>query len=122
MIAFPQPRPDLWQRAFEQLRALSLLQDDWDGLGAKAPPAALLASAVKIAELYRASGSPAPSRVVAGTDGAVVIEWQADGSYTDLEIIRPYYAKGMTRVKGRRTHWTLSPDDFAQLSRRVSPR
>jgi hypothetical protein len=123
MIALPTPRHDPWERVFEELRSLALLQDDWDGLGAKAPSPALLASAVKIAEWYRASNTIAPSRVVAGTDGAIIIEWQAEGFYADLEIIKPYYAKGMVRMKGRQTqHWTLLPSDFDRMSGDALPR
>jgi hypothetical protein len=122
MIALRTPRHDPWQQAFEELRALSRLRDDWDGLGAHAPSPALLGSAVKVAEWYRASGRPAPSRVVAGTDGAVIIEWQAEGYYADLEIVEPNHAKGMLRLQGRPTeHWTLSPRDFARMSGQASP-
>jgi hypothetical protein len=112
MTGTARPRNDLWKRAFEQLRSLSALQDDWDGLGAKAPSPALLATAGQFMEWYRASDYDPPSRVVAGTDGAVIVEWQGDGLYADLEITKPYYAECMLKMNGRGTqHWTL---DYAE--------
>jgi hypothetical protein len=110
------PWPDPWEEVFKELRSLSLLEDDWDGLGAKAPSPGVLASAVKIIEWYRSAGSVVPSRVVAGTDGAIIFEWQGEGYYADLEIPKPDHARGMLKMGGRATeHWTLLPRDFAQM-------
>jgi len=117
MIARPMPRQDSWERVFEELRSIAGLEDDWDGLGAKAPAPALLETAAKLAQWYRAGGTTAPSRIVAGTDGAIMIEWQTEGSYADVEIAEPYHAKIMLRMKGQQTqHWTLLPSDFDRLT------
>ena len=41
------------------------------------------------------------SRVVACTDGAIILESaELDGYYTDLEVAKPYHARGMLREKG----------------------
>jgi hypothetical protein len=113
MIYLPGRGEDRWGRTFEELRSMFRLQDDWDGLDAKAPSTALVASAIEIAEWYRGQGLPAPSRAVAAPDGAVLLEWQAGGCYADVEITHPYHARVMLMVTGRPTqHRTLSPSDF----------
>ncbi len=45
---------DQWDRIFRELEGVRNLQDDWDGLGAKAPAAPLLESAVELARILRA--------------------------------------------------------------------
>lgn len=83
--------------------------DDWDGCGAKAPSHELLASAVGLAHLFRDQGVPAPSRIVPGLDGIVLFEWQfPDGTYAEVEIVRPLFAEVMVIEPGKPAkHWTL---------------
>jgi hypothetical protein len=115
--------PDSWERTIKEIMALSRLGDDWDGLGALAPTAAVLDSATAVVKWHQANGSPEPTRVVAATDGGVIIEWQHDDFYADVEITKPYHARWMLRVKGRATqHGKLVPGDFQRMFERIGAR
>ncbi len=115
--AFIGLRPDPWKQVFADLHAMFKLQDDWDGLDAKAPTVALVSSALRIAEIYRDQGSEAPSRVTVTVNGTVAFEWQAGKVYTELEVVRPFYAEGMQLVPRQKAlHWVLKPEDFAYLA------
>jgi hypothetical protein len=98
-----------WEPTVQEIVEFQHLGDDWDGLGAKAPSRELVESAVGLAYLFFEQGVPPPSRVVPGLDGAVLFEWQdPDGTYTDVEIVRPFFAEVMLIEPGKPAkHWTL---------------
>jgi len=100
---------DHWAAAINQVVALQHLGDNWDGLGAAAPTNELLASAVGLAYLLKERGTDAPTRVVPGTDGAVIFEWQfPDGAYGEIELLRPFYAEVMLLRPGEPArHWVI---------------
>ena len=98
-----------WEPAVEKIVELRHLSDDWDGFGAKAPSRELLESAIGLAYTFYQNGVDAPHRVVAGVDGSVIFEWQdPDGTYTEVENVRPFYAEAMMIEPGKPPqHWTL---------------
>jgi hypothetical protein len=98
-----------WEPAINSIITFQYLGDDWDGLGAKAPSPELLESAIGLAYLLHDKGVSPPSRVVPGLEGEVLFEWQeADGTYTDVEIVRPFIAEVMVVEPGKSAkHWTL---------------
>jgi hypothetical protein len=98
-----------WEEVIDEIVALQSLGDDWDGLGAIAPTPELLASAIGLATLLQKDGMDAPARAVAGTDGTVLLEWQAvDGSYCEVEVDRPFHADVMLVLPGQPAkHWEL---------------
>jgi hypothetical protein len=98
-----------WEPAINSIITFQYLGDDWDGLGAKAPSSELLESAISLAYLLCDKGVPPPSRVVPGLEGEVLLEWQeTDGTYTDVEIVRPFFAEVMLVEPGKPAkHWTL---------------
>jgi hypothetical protein len=77
-------KPDLWPKRLDELMTIRTLTDDWDGLGAKAPSTELVDSAIILADGFLRAGIEAPSRVVAGVNGTVILEWQRDGVYTEI--------------------------------------
>ncbi len=85
------------------------LDDDWDGLGAKAPSRELLASAVGLAYLLNERGVDPPQRAVPGVEGSVIFEWQLpNGIYGEVEVVRPLYAEVMLIEPGKPAkHWTF---------------
>jgi len=98
-----------WQPTVKKIVEFQHLGDDWDGQGAKSPSFDLLASAVGLAYvLYQQDVDP-PNCVVPGVDGTVIFEWHfPDGTYSDVEIIRPLYAEVMLLEPGKPAqHWTL---------------
>jgi hypothetical protein len=77
---------DLWQECFSELLTFRDLQDDWDGLGAKAPFDWAIRSAIELAENLRQKGWPAPGGVIPGITGTVLFEWQNPGLFIELEV------------------------------------
>ena len=103
------PGAGAWEPAVQKIIGFQQLGDDWDGLGAKSPSRELLESAIGLAYMLREKGVGSPHAVVAGVDGSVLFEWQdADGTYTDIEIVRPFFAEVMMIEPGKPAkHWTL---------------
>jgi hypothetical protein len=93
-----------WRPIIDQLDQIKRLQDDWDGLGAKAPESELVKTAAVLFYFWIDNRKPAPTRVVASTAGTIVIEWQGqgeDGSYMEWEIDRLAHAEIMMRLPGK---------------------
>jgi hypothetical protein len=101
-----------WQPAIQKIIDFQHLKDDWDDNGAKAPSGELLDSAVALAWAFCKTGMEPPSRIVPGVTGTVLLEWQLpDGTYGEVEIVRPFYAEVMMIQPGRPPkHWTLPTD------------
>jgi hypothetical protein len=102
-----QPRePDRWDEMVNRILGLGKLQEDWDGLGAKAPQATLIDSAVELSQSLRQHGFRPPSRVGAGPDGEILLEWQDDHLYLEAEVCAPHFAEWMLAVDGQTPkHW-----------------
>ncbi|MBI3461934.1 MAG: hypothetical protein HY000_02600 [Planctomycetes bacterium] len=82
-----------WRSAIDQIAAMQNLGDDWDGLGATAPSREVLECAIGLAHLFQQRNVEPPSCVVPSTAGTVVLIWHfKDGSYSDVEIDRPFHA------------------------------
>jgi len=93
------------------------LQDNWDGLDAKAPEGTLLRSAINIAEIFRGLGQSAPSRATATVNGTVVFEWRWGDNYLEMEIVRPYQAENMLLSPQQPSrHWNYSKADFENMA------
>lgn len=102
-----------WQGAIQKIMAFRYLENDWDGFGAKVPSRELVDSAVGLAYALGEKGTDPPDRVVPGVTGTILLEWQfPDGTYGEIEIVRPFYAEVMMIQPGRPTkHWTLPTED-----------
>ena len=89
--------------------AMQHLGDDWDGQGARAPSQEMLVSAIGLAYTLLQKGMEPPSSVVPGLEGSVIFEWQwPDGTFCEVEIVRPFYAEVMLVEPGKPAqHWTL---------------
>jgi hypothetical protein len=100
-----------WQKILQEIDEFRTLGDNWDGLGAKAPSNELLDSAIGLARIWYGRDLIPPTRVLPGTAGTVVFEWQGDaGAYGEVEIDRPFHADVMLVRPGQPTkHWEL-PD------------
>src|SRR6266849_1386675 len=100
-----------WCKIVEEINAFRKLGANWDGLGARAPSNELLDSAIGLVRLWYGRHLVPPIRVLPGTAGTVVFEWQGDaGIYGEVEIDRPFHADVMLVQPGQPTkHWEL-PD------------
>lgn len=91
-----------WKPIIDQLEHINQLEDDWDGLGAKAPEGEILKTAVGLVYFWIDNQLAIPTRAVAGTAGTIVFEWQGeDGTYAEWEIDRPVHAEIMMRLPGK---------------------
>lgn len=98
-----------WDERTDDLLRIRMLKDDWDGLDAEAPDAALVDSAIDLFKMLRNEGRVLPpTRIVAGPTGTVVFEWQVEDTYLEAEIIRPFRAEWMLKQAGQPTvHWDV---------------
>jgi len=98
-----------WEAAVLKLIEFQYLGDNWDGQGAQAPSREILGCAIGLAYVLHEKGMEPPSSVVPGPAGTVVFEWQGlDGSFAEVEIVRPFYAEVMVVEPGKPPHhWTL---------------
>jgi hypothetical protein len=105
----PVPDAGPWEPSVVKMVEFQHLGDDWDGQGARAPSHELLASAIGLAYTLKDQGVDPPHCVVAGVEGTVTLEWHdPDGTYTEVEIVRPLYAEVMMIEPGQPArHWTL---------------
>ena len=109
-----------WQTIIQEIDGFRKLGDNWDGLGARAPSGELLDSAIGLARIYCGRGMIPPVRVLPGTAGTVVFEWQDDvGDYGEVEIDRPFHAEVMLARPGQPTqHWELPEAELDVLLKR----
>jgi hypothetical protein len=101
-----------WETAIDEVVAMQHLDDDWDGLGAKAPSRVLLESAIALAYVLLEKGTDPPTRAVPGLEGTVLLEWQfPDGSYGEIEVTGQRQAEVMLKEPGKPArHWALPSD------------
>lgn len=98
-----------WSQIVAELSRIRQLRHDWDGMGAEAPPAELVESAMAFTQFLRQQGMRLPSRVAAGPNGTVLFEWQEGEIYLEAEITKPHYAEWMLLSPGQSArHWVTS--------------
>lgn len=91
----------VWDERIDQLLAIRLLDDDWDGQGSPAPAVEVVDSALVLALLLRRDGVDPPTGVVQGVGGEVVFDWQSADKYVEVEVTGPYTADAFIHVPGR---------------------
>ena len=93
-----------WSQRTDDLLSIRRLKDDWDGLGARAPDAQLVDSAIDLLKLLMYQDQlPPPHRIVATPTGTLLLEWQMGPIYLESEITSPYHAEWMLEHPGGRT-------------------
>ncbi len=103
-----------WEVILQNLRKMLNLRDDWDGEGAKAPARSSILSIIDLLHQLEQRDGPAPSRVVAGPAGEVVVEWQRAGNYLELEVLEPFVGEWMFEDSG------AAPKHYGMTWRRAS--
>jgi hypothetical protein len=97
-----------WQRWNDRLIEMLTLKDGWDGEEAKAPIRELVFSVLDFVNQLRLAKAIPPSRIVAGLEGEVVLEWQSQGEHAELEALRPYEGEWMFERDGEYDFRTYS--------------
>ena len=105
-------RDSKWDECFDKIDRLRYLGNAWDGDVARSPNAATVSSAIELVSLFRRFAVPVPGRIAPGLGGEVILEWHfPDGTYAEVEIVRPYFAEVMVFEPGKSArHWTLPTD------------
>jgi hypothetical protein len=89
-----------WDKAIGKIYMMMSLGDDWDGMGAQAPPRELVASAIDLAAALRYRGFPPPARVIATADGTVALEWQEPCVCLMMHVLTPYRSEWVQIAQG----------------------
>jgi len=112
-----------WEKCFESLGAVRTLKENWDDGGALVPSTDLVNAGEEILRFFwRWLRLPAPSRVGAGPNGTVLLEWQNGPNYFEIEVCdpqsvewmmalpneKPQHGKGLDQVALDRLALTLS--------------
>jgi hypothetical protein len=93
-----------WVDVVLALRRLYSLRDNWDGLGAIAPPRDLVRSAVELAEAISRRNAIPPTTAVATALGTILFGWDGP-DYLEIEVVAPYQAEWMVIDQdGKATH------------------
>jgi hypothetical protein len=88
-----------WNLTISSIEQMLWIGDDWDGANGKSPSEAVINSAVRYAARLRDQGQPPPVRTVPTGAGSVIMEWQSENAYCQIEISRPgiaevYFSQG----------------------------
>ena len=84
---FPPGKTSMtWENVARKVDSFSLLQDDWDGDGSRAPTINVIDSAYLFVQELASLGAPVPKRVFVGTQNSVILEWRANDDLNELEI------------------------------------
>jgi hypothetical protein len=104
-----QSEAEGWKKCIDSLLRIRLLEDDWDGQGAEAPPAELVDSAMILAVLLRQHHIEPPSVTVQSVQGTVLMEWQwPDHTTLEIDVIEPNLADVFLHVPAQPAqHWQL---------------
>lgn len=89
-----------WEVILQHLHKMLTLRDNWDGEDAKAPARGKILSVIDLLNQIEHSNMHAPSRVVVGPEGEIVVEWQQDDNYIELEVSKPYVGEWMFENSG----------------------
>jgi hypothetical protein len=85
----------LWGEAVRAIRKLSDLEDGWDGLQGLAPNPGAILHAIAIAHRLKTK-LPCPDQVKCSTAGTVLLIWEDEESYFEIEVINSKDADLMT--------------------------
>jgi len=98
-----------WKKCIDALLDVRVLEDDWDGQGAPAPPPEVVDSAIVLAVLLRQRHVAPPNVTVQGVNRDVLFHWQwVDGTFFEIEVIEPGLADAYLMPSGGKTqHWQL---------------
>jgi hypothetical protein len=99
------------------------LKDDWDGMGAIAPPRDVIFSAIELAYHFRELEEfPAPTRVAPTPSGTIGLEWLQPPVYTEAEVLPSGRSDWMQIRDGEApVHWTHHGMPDTDLTTGLSP-
>ncbi len=91
-----------WDRVLDDLLRLGGLENDWDGQGALAlDPAHVDRASAWVREMRRWPYAVAPTNVLPGTSGEVILEWRGDSYHLAAEIATPGRVEWLLNVPGQ---------------------
>lgn len=99
-----------WKQCIDNLLAIRLLEDDWDGQGSPAPAPELVDSAIILAVLLRQKHVKPPNVTVQTVQASVHFHWQwPDTTMLEIDVVEPYVADVYFMPANRPCeHWQIS--------------
>jgi len=79
-----------WDLIINKIQRFRYLNDNWDGEGSLAPSVEMISSLIEYLSTIR-DRCLSPSRVLADTDGGIIVEWQTEQETLELETSSPGY-------------------------------
>ena len=80
------PSKAQWDRCFESISAIRKYTFDWNDEGADPPKTEVISLALKLAKTLRSMSEPAPTRCFATDEGSIIIAWDDESAYFEVEI------------------------------------
>jgi hypothetical protein len=98
----PQGTDESWSTIFDALERIRSLPENWDDQGAAAVESELVDSALELVQVLRRTGSRrCPDSISPGVNGTVLLEWLDGPVYTEIEVLRPFYAEETVVAPGQ---------------------
>ncbi len=82
--------PGPWAKVIDELLRIRTLEEDWDSEGSPAPDRVVCDQAIKICLALKSNGIAPPSRVSAGVNANIFLEWVAKDEYFEIEVASPF--------------------------------
>jgi hypothetical protein len=79
-----------WAKVIDELLRIRTFEDDWDSEGSPAPDRIVCDQTIKICLALKANGFAPPSRVSAGVNANIFLEWIAKDLYFEIEVSSPF--------------------------------
>lgn len=94
---------DKWRTVVRALEPLKRLRNNWDGLGATAPSAEVVDTAIDLASELNRTNQPSPTTVAPTAAGTILFTWDDswdDTRYFELEVRAPNRIEWMRIDRG----------------------
>lgn len=89
-----QGADESWSAIVDAIERVRSLPENWDDQGAAAIQGELVDSAIELVQALKRTGSRrCPDSISPGVNGTVLLEWFDGPAYTEIEVLRPFYAE-----------------------------
>ncbi len=103
--AFQPDQETVWDRAIAEVEGFRSLREDWDGAGALPPHRESIARVLRmLATMQDTNGAIPPSAVSPGVNGDILLVWEEQGYYVEIEVGPSGPARWMRQVGSLTEH------------------
>lgn len=114
---------ELWWRCYERLQKIRAYEFDWNDEGANPPGLELTGLAEAVLHHLQANNQRPLDSCFATNEGHVIISWEAEQHYFELEVDAKLRCTARQLAKGasRAESWEISQSNMASLCVSVQP-